>query len=234
MWDPVRDSTKQFVEDLGEGVGERDGEVPGGGPEPGAGGSAGGSQGAEKRNPVGINTGPISCGRHQRADGVVGAQMPVDLLYDPVGGFGAQHHPRTALMGLELIKGGFELPPLGVEGSEFVGRGGNRVEDGGDQPVTLGCVTTGVVECDSADETKELVTVSDGYRESSESWAEVLRELKARGMAAPVLAVADCALGLWNALGQVWPATLQQRCWVHYADFGIMPICGGGSCRRAA
>jgi putative transposase len=66
-----------------------------------------------------------------------------------------------------------------------------------------------------ADGTKELVAVADGYRESTESWAEVLRELKARGMAAPVLAVADGALGLWNALGQVWPQTLHQRCWVH-------------------
>ena len=66
-----------------------------------------------------------------------------------------------------------------------------------------------------ADGTKELVTVADGYRESSESWAEVLRELKARGMTAPALAVGDGALGLWNALGQVWPQTLQQRCWVH-------------------
>lgn len=66
-----------------------------------------------------------------------------------------------------------------------------------------------------ADGTKELVAVADGYRESTESWAEVLRDLKTRGMAAPVLAVGDGALGLWNALGQVWPQTLQQRCWVH-------------------
>jgi putative transposase len=66
-----------------------------------------------------------------------------------------------------------------------------------------------------ADGTKELVTVDDGYRESSESWAEALRDLRERGMTAPVLAVGDGALGLWNALGQVWPETLQQRCWVH-------------------
>ena len=66
-----------------------------------------------------------------------------------------------------------------------------------------------------ADGTKELVTVSDGYRESTESWAEVLRDLKNRGMTAPVLAVGDGALGLWNALGQVWPETTHQRCWVH-------------------
>jgi len=82
--------------------------------------------------------------------------------------------------------------------------------DGNRDPLCL-LVIVGV----RADGTKELVTVSDGYRESTESWAEVLRELKARGMTAPALAVGDGALGLWNALGQVWPQTLQQRCWVH-------------------
>jgi putative transposase len=85
-----------------------------------------------------------------------------------------------------------------------------------------------------ADGTKELVTVADGYRESSESWAEVLRELRDRGMTAPVLAVGDGALGLWNALGQVWPETLHQRCWVHYADLRVMPMWGAGSSGRAA
>jgi len=66
-----------------------------------------------------------------------------------------------------------------------------------------------------ADGTKELVAVVDGYRESTESWAELLRDLRERGMRAPVLAVGDGALGLWNALGQVWPETAHQRCWVH-------------------
>ena len=82
--------------------------------------------------------------------------------------------------------------------------------DGNRDPLCL-LVIVGV----RADGTKELVTVSDGYRESTESWAEVLRELKSRGMTAPALAVGDGALGLWNALGQVWPQTTQQRCWVH-------------------
>ena len=66
-----------------------------------------------------------------------------------------------------------------------------------------------------AEGTKELVAVADGYREPTESWAEVLRDLKARGMAAPVLAVGDGAVGLWNALGQVWSRTLEPRCWAH-------------------
>jgi transposase-like protein len=66
-----------------------------------------------------------------------------------------------------------------------------------------------------ADGTKELVAVEDGYRESTESWATVLRDLKRRGLRAPVVAVGDSALGFWAALGAVWPETREQRCWVH-------------------
>jgi len=65
------------------------------------------------------------------------------------------------------------------------------------------------------DGTKELVAIEDGYRESSESWLTLLRDLKARGMRAPVLAVGDGALGFWKAVGEVWPETREQRCWVH-------------------
>ncbi len=65
------------------------------------------------------------------------------------------------------------------------------------------------------DGTKELVAVADGYRESTESWAEVLRSLRDRGVAAPVLAVGDGALGFWGALRDVFPSTREQRCWVH-------------------
>jgi putative transposase len=66
-----------------------------------------------------------------------------------------------------------------------------------------------------ADGTKELVSISDGHRESTESWADVLRGLKCRGMIAPVLAAGDGALGFWGALGEVFPDTVHQRCWVH-------------------
>src|SRR5690606_7559546 len=65
------------------------------------------------------------------------------------------------------------------------------------------------------DGTKELVAVTDGVRESTESWADLLRDLRRRGMRAPVVAVGDGALGFWVALGQVWPETRVQRCWVH-------------------
>ena len=66
-----------------------------------------------------------------------------------------------------------------------------------------------------SDGTKELVSISDGHRESTESWADVLRGLKRRGMTAPVLAVGDGALGFWGALTDVFPETVHQRCWVH-------------------
>lgn len=65
------------------------------------------------------------------------------------------------------------------------------------------------------DGTKELVAITDGHRESTESWADLLRDLKRRGMRAPMVAVGDGALGFWAALRTVWPATIEQRCWVH-------------------
>jgi len=63
---------------------------------------------------------------------------------------------------------------------------------------------------------KELVAVREGFRESTDAWADVLRDLKARGLAkAPAVAVGDGALGFWGALGEVFPTTRCQRCWVH-------------------
>jgi transposase-like protein len=66
-----------------------------------------------------------------------------------------------------------------------------------------------------SDGTKELVSITDGHRESTESWADVLRDLRRRGMTAPVLAVGDGALGFWGALSDVFPETAHQKCWVH-------------------
>jgi putative transposase len=66
-----------------------------------------------------------------------------------------------------------------------------------------------------ADGTKELVALADGYRESTESWADLLRDCKRRGMRAPVLAIGDGALGFWAALGEVFPETRAARCWFH-------------------
>jgi putative transposase len=62
---------------------------------------------------------------------------------------------------------------------------------------------------------KELLALELGYRESTESWAGVLRDLRERGLTAPLLAVGDGGLGLWAALDQVFPTTEHQRCWNH-------------------
>ncbi|KPK50432.1 MAG: transposase [Planctomycetes bacterium SM23_25] len=63
---------------------------------------------------------------------------------------------------------------------------------------------------------KELVALAEGYRESEQSWKELLLGVKAQGLeGAPKLAVGDGALGFWAALRKVWPATREQRCWVH-------------------
>jgi transposase-like protein len=63
---------------------------------------------------------------------------------------------------------------------------------------------------------KELLAISDGYRESEGSWKEVLLDLKARGLTVdPKLAIGDGGLGFWKALPQVYESTKPQRCWVH-------------------
>jgi putative transposase len=62
---------------------------------------------------------------------------------------------------------------------------------------------------------KELVALADGFRASAESWADLLRDCRRRGMAAPVLTVGDGALGFWKAVRDVFPETSEQRCWWH-------------------
>jgi transposase-like protein len=85
------------------------------------------------------------------------------------------------------------------------------------------------------DGTKELVAIEDGYRESTESWADLLRDLRRRGMRAPVLAVGDGALGMWAALREVFPATRAQRCWVHRVAnvLNALPASAQPGARRA-
>lgn len=63
---------------------------------------------------------------------------------------------------------------------------------------------------------KELIGIADGYRESKQSWSELLKGLQSRGLViSPKLAVADGALGFWAACRKLWPDTREQRCWVH-------------------
>jgi len=86
-----------------------------------------------------------------------------------------------------------------------------------------------------ADGTKELVAVADGERESTDSWAELLRDLRRRGMRTPVVAIGDGALGLWRALREVFPATRQQRDWVHKVQnvLGCLPKAVQAGARKA-
>ena len=68
----------------------------------------------------------------------------------------------------------------------------------------------------TAEGKKELIAIADGYRESAQSWKELLLDVKSRGLdVEPKLATGDGALGFWKALGEVWPGTREQRCWVH-------------------
>jgi putative transposase len=62
---------------------------------------------------------------------------------------------------------------------------------------------------------KHFLAIEDGIRESTQSWREVLLNLKSRGMNAPQLAIGDGAMGFWSALDEVYPDTRQQRCWMH-------------------
>ncbi len=63
---------------------------------------------------------------------------------------------------------------------------------------------------------KELVALEDGYRESEQSWRELLMDLKHRGLTeAPEIAVGDGAMGFWKALKKVYPQSKEQRCWMH-------------------
>jgi len=86
-----------------------------------------------------------------------------------------------------------------------------------------------------ADGTKQLVAIADGHRESTGSWADLLRDAKRRGMRAPVVMVGDGALGMWSALGEVFPETRHQRCWVHKAAnvLSALPKSAHPSARRA-
>jgi transposase-like protein len=74
---------------------------------------------------------------------------------------------------------------------------------------------------------RQLVALTDGYRESTESWADLLRDTARRGMRAPVLAIGDGALGFWGSLREVFPATREQRCWFHRSCKGSTWWCRG-------
>ena len=66
-----------------------------------------------------------------------------------------------------------------------------------------------------SDGKKVVVSAVPGYRESTRSWSDVLRDLRDRGLSCPRLVVGDGHLGIWGALGNVYPQVAEQRCWNH-------------------
>ena len=66
-----------------------------------------------------------------------------------------------------------------------------------------------------SDGSKVVLSAEPGYRESTQSWSEVLRDLRDRGMGCPQLVVGDGHLGIWGALRNVYPEASEQRCWNH-------------------
>ena len=92
----------------------------------------------------------------------------------------------------------------------------------GEDPKVCLLIVIGVRE----DGVKELLAVEDGYRESTDSWAAVLRDLRDRGLNCPKLVTGDGALGAWAALRDVFPDAAEQRCWVHYVERRIMWMSG--------
>jgi transposase-like protein len=105
----------------------------------------------------------------------------------------------------------FQARDLSKEDFVYVWAGGVHLKVRLDEAKACVLVMIGV----RVDGSKELIALAEGYRESGESWANLLRDAERRGMRAPVLAVGDGALGFWKALRDIFPGTREQRCWVH-------------------
>jgi transposase-like protein len=136
--------------------------------------------------------------------------IPV-LLGEDAAGFSASTITRLTRVWQEEQEGWSKRP---LTGKEYVYVWADGVYFGvrlGEDKQLAGLVMVGVLP----DGTKEVIALRDGYRESTESWLSLLRDLKRRGMPAPKLAIGDGALGFWAALRQVYPETKEQRCWVH-------------------
>jgi transposase-like protein len=101
--------------------------------------------------------------------------------------------------------------PLGDRRYAYLWLDGIYVGCGQEREQTVLLCVLGAAE----DGTKELLALEEGYRESTASWQGVLRSLRDRGMAPPLLVMADGGLGAWAALREVFPTTRHQRCWNH-------------------
>jgi transposase-like protein len=101
--------------------------------------------------------------------------------------------------------------PLGAHQYAYIWADGVYLGVGGEEEKAALLCIVGARE----DGTKELLALELGYRESTASWQDLLRDLRDRGLSAPLLAVGDGGLGLWAALDEVFPRTEHQRCWNH-------------------
>ena len=84
-----------------------------------------------------------------------------------------------------------------------------------------------------ADGRKELIALAEGLREPTESWADLLRDCRRRGMRDPELVLGDGAMGLWRALAEVFPQARHQRCWVHKVPMNALPKSAQPGAKRA-
>src|SRR5450759_5073241 len=101
-------------------------------------GLAGDPQRGDEADPVRVVPAVVGCLDHEGADREVAAQVSPDLLADQVGGLRAQHRAWSALVGLELVEGQLDLPPLGVGRGEVDSADLGRVQHRGEQPVAGG------------------------------------------------------------------------------------------------
>src|SRR5487761_2284414 len=103
-------------------------------------GSASDAQCCDEGDPVGVLAHAVRRLPHERADREVAAQMAPDLLFDEIGRLRSQYRARSTLVGLQLVEGGLDLPPLGVGGGEGGGRRRFGIEDRREQAVLLDVV----------------------------------------------------------------------------------------------
>ena len=150
--------------------------------------------------------------------GVAALRMARDMNINPKSAFVLLHKLREA-MGAEITASGELAGTVEVDGAYF-GQGpkqANRKADRVDRRTLNFARQVVVVARERGGDARTWVVgkEGDGMRESSQSWRDLLLDLARRGLTpAPEIAVADGALGFWKALGEVWPTTREQRCWV--------------------
>ena len=132
-----------------------------------------------------------------------------------------RHHPvrlyrrrgeirSASIMFAPSDDGGYKVQGKGKDQAETLLADAKALEAAGAVAVVLEAIRQG------HQINQELIAIQDGYRESEQSWAELLLDVKTRGLSIePKLATGDGALGFWAALPKVFPSTRGQRCWVH-------------------